>query len=141
MEPSPAFRWFKHCFAPTAVFIDLADRRYAKHLEPLEPGSDLCFNLVGINDLNKGKSGKVLLKLLDDKGNTVMTQEEFIQIAPFGKQLHPCSIKLPEQSGGYLLLAEYYDGAASEPVLSRRYLKIGQRANSFKDFFDYELKQ
>ncbi len=141
LEPSPAFRWFKHCFAPTAVFIDLADRRYAKHLEPLEPGSDLCFNLVGINDLNKGKSGKVLLKLLDDKGNTVMTQEEFIQIAPFGKQLHPCSIKLPEQSGGYLLLAEYYDGAASEPVLSRRYLKIGQRANSFKDFFDYELKQ
>ncbi len=44
LEPSPAFRWFKHCFAPSAVFIDLADRRYTKHLEPLKPGSDLVFN-------------------------------------------------------------------------------------------------
>ena len=64
LEPSPAFRWFKHCFAPSAVFIDLADRRYTKHLEPLKPGSDLVFNLVGVNDLNKESSGKVLKELL-----------------------------------------------------------------------------
>lgn len=78
LEPSPAFRWFKHCFAPSAVFIDLADRRYTKHLEPLKPGSDLVFNLVGVNDLNKESSGKVLLKLLDEKGTIISTQEESI---------------------------------------------------------------
>lgn len=98
LEPSPAFRWFKHCFAPSAVFIDLADRRYTKHLEPLKPGSDLVFNLVGVNDLNKESSGKVLLKLLDEKGTIISTQEESIVIEPFGKRLQPCLLKLPSKS-------------------------------------------
>ena len=80
LQPSPAFRWFKHCFAPTAVFIDLTDHRYTKHLPALKPGSDLVFNLVGVNDLNKDSSGKVLLKLLDEKGTIISTQEESIVI-------------------------------------------------------------
>ena len=101
LEPSPAFRWFKHCFAPSAVFIDLADRRYTKHLEPLKPGSDLVFNLVGVNDLNKESSGKVLMKLLDEKGTIISTQEESIVIEPFGKRLQPCLLKLPSKAGGY----------------------------------------
>lgn len=90
-----------------AVFIDLADRRYTKHLEPLKPGSDLVFNLVGVNDLNKESSGKVLLKLLDEKGTIISTQEESIVIEPFGKRLQPCLLKLPSKAGGYLLIAEY----------------------------------
>ncbi|MCS2857846.1 glycoside hydrolase family 2 [Parabacteroides distasonis] len=109
LEPSPAFRWFKHCFAPSAVFIDLADRRYTKHLEPLKPGSDLVFNLVGVNDLNKESSGKVLMKLLDEKGTIISTQEESIVIEPFGKRLQPCLLKLPSKVGGYLLIAEYHE--------------------------------
>lgn len=109
LEPSPAFHWFKHCFAPSAVFIDLADRRYTKHLEPLKPGSDLVFNLVGVNDLNKESSGKVLLKLLDEKGTIISTQEESIVIEPFGKRLQPCLLKLPSKAGGYLLIAEYHE--------------------------------
>lgn len=109
LEPSPAFRWFKHCFASSAVFIDLADRRYTKHLEPLKPGSDLVFNLVGVNDLNKESSGKVLLKLLDEKGTIISTQEESIVIEPFGKRLQPCLLKLPSKAGGYLLIAEYHE--------------------------------
>jgi len=109
LEPSPAFRWFKHCFAPSAVFIDLADRRYTKHLEPLKPGSDLVFNLVGVNDLNKESSGKVLMKLLDEKGIIISTQEESIVIEPFGKRLQPCLLKLPSKAGGYLLIAEYHE--------------------------------
>ena len=109
LEPSPAFRWFKHCFAPSAVFIDLADRRYTKHLEPMKPGSDLVFNLVGVNDLNKESSGKVLLKLLDEKGTIISTQEESIVIEPFGKRLQPCLLKLPSKAGGYLLIAEYHE--------------------------------
>ena len=139
LEPSPAFRWFKHCFAPSAVFIDLADRRYTKHLEPLKPGSDLVFNLVGVNDLNKESSGKVLLKLLDEKGTIISTQEESIVIEPFGKRLQPCLLKLPSKSGGYLLIAEYHEKGASKPVLSRRYLKVGDAVTSFKDYFEYTL--
>lgn len=139
LEPSPAFRWFKHCFAPSAVFIDLADRRYTKHLEPLKPGSDLVFNLVGVNDLNKESSGKVLLKLLDEKGTIISTQEESIVIEPFGKRLQPCLLKLPSKAGGYLLIAEYHEEGASKPVLSRRYLKVGDAITSFKDYFEYTL--
>lgn len=139
LEPSPAFRWFKHCFAPLAVFIDLADRRYTKHLEPLKPGSDLVFNLVGVNDLNKESSGKVLLKLLDEKGTIISTQEESIVIEPFGKRLQPCLLKLPSKSGGYLLIAEYHEKGRAKPVLSRRYLKVGDAVTSFKDYFEYTL--
>ena len=139
LEPSPAFRWFKHCFAPSAVFIDLADRRYTKHLEPLKPGSDLVFNLVGVNDLNKESSGKVLLKLLDEKGTIISTQEESIVIEPFGKRLQPCLLKLPSKSGGYLLIAEYHEKGRAKPVLSRRYLKVGDAVTSFKDYFEYIL--
>ena len=109
LQPSPAFRWFKHCFAPTAVFIDLTDHRYTKHLPALKPGSDLVFNLVGVNDLNKDSSGKVLLKLLDEKGTIISTQEESIVIEPFGKRLQPCLLKLPSKAGGYLLIAEYHE--------------------------------
>ncbi|MFS2837713.1 glycoside hydrolase family 2 TIM barrel-domain containing protein [Parabacteroides distasonis] len=139
LEPSPAFRWFKHCFAPSAVFIDLADRRYTKYLEPLKPGSDLVFNLVGVNDLNKESSGKVLLKLLDEKGTIISTQEESIVIEPFGKRLQPCLLKLPSKSGGYLLIAEYHEKGRAKPVLSRRYLKVGDAVTSFKDYFEYTL--
>ena len=139
LEPSPAFRWFKHCFAPSAVFIDLADRRYTKHLEPLKPGSDLVFNLVGVNDLNKESSGKVLLKLLDEEGTIISTQEESIVIEPFGKRLQPCLLKLPSKSGGYLLIAEYHEKGRAKPVLSRRYLKVGDAVTSFKDYFEYTL--
>lgn len=139
LEPSPAFRWFKHCFAPSAVFIDFADRRYTKHLEPLKPGSDLVFNLVGVNDLNKESSGKVLMKLLDEKGTIISTQEESIVIEPFGKRLQPCLLKLPSKSGGYLLIAEYHEKGRAKPVLSRRYLKVGDAVTSFKDYFEYTL--
>lgn len=141
LEPSPAFHWFKHCFAPSAVFIDLTDHRYTRHLQPLTPGGDLVFNLVGVNDLNKKSSGKVVLKLLDEKGNAVLSQEERIEIAPFGKQLHPCLLKLPAKAGAYLLMAEYYEKGATEPVLSRRYLKVGNRELSFKDYFEYDLSK
>ncbi|MEY8681732.1 glycoside hydrolase family 2 TIM barrel-domain containing protein [Bacteroides caccae] len=139
LEPSPTFHWFKHCFAPSAVFIDLTDYRYTKHLQPLVPGSNLAFNLVGVNDLKKTSSGKVILKLLDEKGKVISTQEESIMIESFGKRLQPCLLKLPSKSGGYLLIAEYYENGVSKPTLSRRYLKVGNTTNSFKNYFEFTL--
>lgn len=138
LEPSPAFNWFKHCFAPEAVFIDLVDGRYTKHTVPHTPGSDLLFNMVGVNDLNKESSGKVLLKILDSKGNTVSTQEHMISIHAYGKTLHPCMIQLPGQPGGYLLEAEYYPRGDTTPVISRRYLKVGDSTMKY-DFFDLKI--
>ena len=140
LTPAPVFRWFRHCFAPVAVFIDLPDRRYAKHLEPLTPGSDLIVPLIGVNDLNKKSLGRVKLKLLDQQGTCVVQQESFVEIQPFGKQLQTCTLKLPQEKGGYLLIAEYHEDGKPEPVLSRRYLNIGNVASSFTDYFDYQLK-
>ena len=107
--------------------------------DALKPGSDLVFNLVGVNDLNKDSSGKVLLKLLDEKGTIISTQEESIVIEPFGKRLQPCLLKLPSKAGGYLLIAEYHEKGGAKPVLSRRYLKVGDAVTSFKDYFEYTL--
>ena len=105
----------------------------------MTPGSDLAFNLVGVNDLNKVSSGKVILKLLDEKGNAISMQEEPIVIESFGKRLQPCLLKLPSKAGCYLLIAEYYEQEGAKPILSRRYLKVGDSVTSFKDYFEYTL--
>lgn len=138
LEPSPAFHWFKHCFAPSAVFIDLVDQRYTKHTQPLEPEEGLVFNLIGVNDLNRPSAGQVVLKLLDEEGNELLWQEEQIAMEPFGKRIKPCLVKMPAESGCYLLIAEYYEEGKLEPVLSRRYLKVGNQPASFEDYFDFK---
>jgi hypothetical protein len=46
LQPSPTLGWFRHCFAPAAVFVDLTDQRYTKHTTPFQPGLSLSFNLV-----------------------------------------------------------------------------------------------
>lgn len=138
LTPSPAFKWFKHCFAPEAVFIDLADERYAKHIAPHAPQSNIIFNLVGVNDLNKLSSGKVIVKLLDSKGNSVLSQEQSIEIDAFGKKLLPCMIQLPTQSGGYLLKVEYYPEGKTLPIISRRYIKVGSQQDKY-NFIDLDI--
>ena len=125
LEVSPAFKWFKHCFAPEAVFIDVADGRYAKHIAPYSVGDNLIFNLVGINDLNKTSKGKLMVKLLDSEGKVVVQNHSEVEITPYGKTYIPTLLKLPEKSGGYLIVAEYYPDHRTNPVISRRYIKIG----------------
>ena len=134
LEVSPAFEWFKHCFAPEAVFIDLTDRRYTKHLPPYAPGADLTFNLVGITDLNKLSEGKLLLRMLDEHGKGVMEKTMHMRIPPYGKSLLPVSVKLPDKEGGYLLTAEYYPAGQSDPVISRRYIKVGGSDTVYRFF-------
>ena len=131
LKPGLTLDWFKHCFAPTAVFIDLIDQRYVKHIPPHQPGSRLPFNLVGVNDLAHPVNGKVILKLIDSQGKVSATQLLSLSIPAYYKKYQSVSLLLPEESGGYLLLAEFRadssDETTSEPVLSRRYLKIGQQ--------------
>ena len=89
-----------------------------------------------MNDLNRASEGTVTLKLLDAKGKTVQTQAEDIHIEAFGKQLKPCHLTLPARPGAYLLVAEYRTAGTDRPVLSRRYLKVGDGGLTYKDFYD-----
>ncbi len=137
LTPSPAFHWFKHCFAPEAVFIDVVDQRYTKHLAPYAPGSNLAFNLVGINDYNKESTGKVVLQLMDKNGKAAVQSEMSYTIGAYNKKLQPTLIELPREEGGYLLTATYYPEGKDRPVTSRRYINV---AHEKKDFEYYELK-
>ena len=138
LEISPAVKWFKHCFAPQAVFINLVDQRYMKHPTPCKPGSNLLFNLVGVNDYRNPVTGKTVLKLINSTGEVVAQQDISIRIDPLVKKTVPCMVELPKEKGGYLLVAEYYPEGKNQPVISRRYLKIGDSQNEKYDF--YEMK-
>jgi hypothetical protein len=136
LEISPTLKWFKHCFAPQAVFINLTDQRYMKHPLPHKPGSSLLFNLVGINDYIQPATGKTVVKLINSKGEVIKQQDVSIHINPLMKTTVPCMVELPREKGGYLLVAEYYPEDKKQPVISRRYLKIGDSQNEKYDFYD-----
>jgi len=136
LEMAPTLKWFRHCFAPQAVFINLVDQRYMKHPLPHKPGSKLLFNIVGINDYTVPATGNVSLKLLNNKGEVVIKQEVSIQIEPLLKKTLPCMIELPTEKGGYLLVAEYSPENKTLPVISRRYLKIGESPHEAYSFYD-----
>ena len=139
LEVSPTLDWFKHCFAPQAVFINLVDQRYMKHPEPHKPGSSLLFNLVGVNDYRTSAKGKITIKLINSKGEIFAQQDISIQIDPFAKKTLPYMMQLPDEKGGYLLLSEYYPEGENQPVISRRYLKIGDSRDEQYDFYDIKL--
>ena len=132
LEVAPVFNWFKHCFAPEAVFIDVVDQRYTKHLTPYLPGSNLLFNLVGVNDHKKESIGKVVVKLLDKDGKVTVQSDMPFAIGSYSKKLEPCLIGLPQQEGGYLLIAEYFPEGKDTPVVSRRYINVAQEDMDFE---------
>ena len=138
LKPGPTLKWIKHCFAPTAVFIDLQDSRYTKHVPPYEPGSRLTFNLVGVNDRQERTTGRVVLRILDSRGRESQSKTIPVDIPAYGKQYVPASLSLPRQGGGYLLLAEFTPEGekGNNPVISRRYLRV--EGKDRYEFFDFE---
>lgn len=138
LKPSPTILWYQYCFAPAAVFIDLGDQRYTKHLKPHQLGSTLVFNLVGVNDNSEVSKGKINLYLLDSNGKKISSQTDSIAIPPFLTWTLPTSFKLPAEKGGYLLVSEFTPDNEKnvKPIISRRYIKIGE-SDSYKF---YELK-
>ena len=137
LEISPAFKWFKHAFSPQAVFIDLPDQRYTKHIPPYQQGKDLIFNLIAINDYNKKSKGRVKVRLLDSQGNGTVENQYEISVSSYGKTIMPVSLLLPEKSGCYTLVAEFIPENEIRQVISRRYIRVGETSTS-ADF--YELK-
>jgi beta-galactosidase len=128
LKPAPALNWFRHCFAPAALFINLADGRYVKHLEPRRPGSELFFNLAGVNNFSTQVNGKARIYLLDSKGKNVGERKIEAKLSPLTRTNIPISILLPDQPGGYVLVAEFTP-ENGQPVISRRFLKVGQAKN------------
>ena len=139
LELSPALKWFKHCFASQAVFINLVDQRYTKHTSPHKPGSILLFNMYGVTDHPKPSTGKVVLKLINSNGAIVTQQEMSVHLEPFLKNALPCMMTLPNEKGGYVLVAEYYPEEKNEAVISRRYLKVGDSQIEKYDFYEIQL--
>jgi len=138
LKPSPTLLWFRHCFAPSAVFIDLADHRYDKHPKPYQPGASLVFNLIGVNDQGEEVNGAVTLRFLNEKGQEATKQSISIAMPAYSRQPVPVELQLPKAGGGYLLAAEFREagGRQTDPVISRRYIKVGDSSScSF-----YELK-
>ncbi len=127
LEQSDTLKWFKHAFAPVAVFIDLTDERYTKHMPAHVPGSMLSFNCIGINDESKPVEGSLALKVYNDSGQIVQRQDKIPVLIPeYDRTMIPLTIELPIIPGGYTLTAEFYRAdAKGQPVISRRYLKIG----------------
>jgi hypothetical protein len=132
LKPTPTLDWFQHAFAPAGTFINLADERYVKMKEPQFPGSTLLFNLAGINNNPATASGTVKIKLLDSNGKVVSEQTSAVKLQSYLRTDLPVSITLPTQVGGYLLVAEFTPENGS-PVLSRRFLKVGE-AKEYKYF-------
>jgi beta-galactosidase len=127
LEPGLTLRWFKHAFAPSAVFINLPDERYFTKTSPHKAGSELIFNLCGVNDLSKNVTGTVTVKLIDETGKTISGQTMDAVLKPYQRTALPVKVNLPETAGGYLLLCEFKQAGDSGPaVLSRRYLRVGE---------------
>lgn len=132
LKKGPALYWFRHCFAPTAVFIDLPDERYLPAGNPHAPGSSLTFNLVGVNDLAHSVSGKVVLELIDHEGNNISSHIYHLTIPAWLSTLQPIKLDLPTRPGGYLIKATFNpDNQNGESVISRRYIRIGKDGDSF----------
>jgi beta-galactosidase len=135
LTPGPTLKWFKNCFAPSAVFIDLGDQRYRKDLKPYNPGENLVFNLIGVNDDSVTVKGSVNLYLLDSDGHMVSSHSYTMKIPHYLTALLPVKYKLPEKGGGYLLVCAYTKEGNKEPIICRRYIKVGY----FNSYHFYEL--
>ena len=127
LNPSPTIDWFRHAFAPAATYINLTDERYVKNSLPHAPGSILLLNLCGINNLPKTAMGAVKVKFINSQGQSFAEQTLSVQLDSFVRTDIPVSLVLPNEAGGYLLVAEFTPENGT-PVISRRFLKIGQIA-------------
>ena len=131
LNPSPTLAWFQHCFAPSGVYIDVRDQRYIKIGEEYGPGSEFSFNLVGVTDKQSPVNGTVRVRLLDSQGDEQYQQTLNIKIRPHENQYVPICFELPDENGGYLLLAEFSEQGETAPVISRRYITVGNRNAAF----------
>jgi len=75
--------------------------------------------------LNKTIGGSVNVKLVNSEGKVFSKQSFGVKLESFLRTDIPVSLVLPSEAGGYLLIAEFTP-EGGQPVISRRFLKIGQ---------------
>jgi beta-galactosidase len=137
LNPIQTLQWFVHAFAPSAVFINLTDERYVKQAVPHKQGEKLSFKLARINDTDRDIAGKVTLKIMESSGKVVSKKTIPVTLTPFDRSSFPVEVILPEKSGGYLLLAEFLAEGSKQPVISRRFIKVGV----VPEYKYFEMKQ
>jgi beta-galactosidase len=125
LKPTPTLDWMQHAFAPAATFINLTDERFIRIMEPHQPGSNLLFNLVGVNNLASPVSGIVKLKVIDQNGKNTSEQTIPVKLQSWLRTDIPVSLTLPSQTGGYVMIAEFTPENGST-VISRRFIKVGK---------------
>jgi beta-galactosidase len=125
LKPGPAMQWFQHCFAPAAVFINLTDERYMKHIPPHQPGSELVFSLAGVNNQPIPVAGTVNVRLLNAAGKTMLEQTLKVELRSLGRSDYPSKLILPDKPGGYLMVAAFTPSGSTTSLISRRYIRAG----------------
>ncbi len=125
LEMSPTYQWFRHCFAPAAVFIDLPDSRYSKHIAPQEPGAVVPVDFVGVNDLSTPQDGLLEVRIYDKAGKAVFAEDKQIVIPQTGRCNIPVALRMPELPGGYLITAEFTPDGKEQKYISRRFVRVG----------------
>jgi beta-galactosidase len=126
LKPIPTLQWFVHAFAPSAVFINLTDERYVKLTVPHKSGQKLSFNLAKVNDLDRDVKGIVTIKVIDKEGKAVVKKSIPVAMTAFDRSSFQAEITLPGVAGGYLIVAEFKAESSNKPVISRRYIKVGE---------------
>lgn len=141
LQPGLTMQWFKHCFAPVAMFVNLTDERYTKHVTAHEPGSMLSFNLAGINNTLKDVNGNVKIAIVDATGKAIVETTKKVTLGTLTATNVPVCISVPDKTGGYLVTAAFTAEGSNEPVISRRYIKVGESAAyKFYDLVPSQLK-
>jgi hypothetical protein len=125
LTPAPTLKWFANAFSPSAVFINLTDERYVKNTDPHIPGEKLKIKLAKVNDTSHEIKGKVTLRILSSNGKTSVRSEIPVTMSAFDRSFFEVEIALPKIPGGYLLLAELMPDGSINPVISRRFIKVG----------------
>ena len=133
LKPTSTLNWFKECFAPTNVFINLTDERYVRIIPAHNPGEKLNFTLFGVNDRDHSKTGSVTIRLTSSKGKILYSNTINITIAAYERKEIPYSFSLPKITDGYLLETIFNETGDKEYHTSRRYIKVGSR-NKFQYF-------
>jgi len=70
-----------------------------------------------------------VVSLINAKGETVAKQEKAVELPAYRRINIPASVILPDISGGYLVLTEFFQKGPEKALKSRRYIRIGEIGN------------
>lgn len=128
-----------HSHRAFAAFLDMRDGRYLKKKEYFQKGKDYPITTFVVNDSNNTRSGKLKISIIDQNGKIINSASIDINLTSNWQELINFIIKMPQKSGGYMILTELYDNTDNNiPQVSRRYINVGKSENN--RFYNYNYK-